>query len=240
METLSQLSDVLALGKRLIAELDADEGRDTLSHWMAHHIAGLMHSLDEEQGQARNEREEACRRAILEVWAHRSSFRRGARPFAKLDRVIDTLEALDPDARSSFYFQSLADRSTKTDELDEAAVHWLSLARSLDRGARTLIGYCVARATEGSTDEASGWVELARKVESTLDTDIRLVRIVIQNASMLKEVVPSDERSVAKELLQRRVESLDELSRASAELRVQLADRIRQLDAGEDAEVVSP
>ena len=117
-------------------------------------------------------------------------------------------------------------------------MQWLRLARSLDRGARTLIGYCVARAAEGSADEAADWVEMARKVESTLDTDIRLVRIVIQNASVLKEVVPADERSVAKELLQRRVESLDELARASAELRGQLADRIRQLDAGEDTEVV--
>ena len=81
METSPQLSDVLALGKRLVAELDADESRDTLSHWMAHHIAGLMHNLDEDHVQGGEEREEACRRAILELWAHRSSFRRGARPF---------------------------------------------------------------------------------------------------------------------------------------------------------------
>jgi hypothetical protein len=232
MEATTQLSDVVNLGKRLVTELDGDENRDTLSHWMAHHIADLIQRLEAQGTGDRFELEAECRRAILELWAHRNSFRSSSRPFAKLDRLLNTLEALDPDSASYFYIGELGARVNIVDLLEEPARQWLDLARSLDRGARTLLGYCISRAAAETKDESASWLELAQKVESTLDTDIKLVRIVIQNAAALKDIVPRDERSVLKEMLQRRVESIDGLAKALADIRGLVIDRIQEIDAG--------
>lgn len=231
MEATTQLSDVVELGKRLVTELDGDENRDTLSHWMVHHIADLIQRLETQGAGDRLEIEAECRRAILELWAHRNSFRHGSRPFEELDPLLNTLEALDPDSASYFYFRELGARVDKVDLLEEPARHWLDRARSLDRGARTLIGYCISRAAAETKDESADWVELAQKVEGTLDTDIKLVRIVIQSAGALKGIVPRDEQSVLKEMLQRRVESIDGLAKALADIRGLLIDRIREIDA---------
>lgn len=232
MEATTQLSDVVKLGKRLVAELDRDENRDTLSHWMVHHIADLIQRLEAQGTGDRLELEAECRRAILELWAHRNSFRSSSRPFAKLDRLLNTLEALDPDRASYFYFGELGARVDKVESQEEPARHWLDLARSLDRGARTLIGYCISRAAAETKDESADWVELAQKVESTLDTDIKLVRLVIRNAAALKDIIPRDERSVLNEMLQQRVDSIDELAKALADIRGLLIDRIREIDSG--------
>lgn len=231
MEATTQLSDVLLLGKRLVAELDSDESGDTLSHWMAHHIAGLMSRLESHGAVGQTGVEEECRRAILELWSYRNSFRGGSRPFGNLEQLLQTVEALDPDRPSFFYARERANRASADSGLDESSRQWLRLAQSIDRGARTLIGYCMSKAAEGAVDQAAGWVELARKVETTLDTDIKLVRIIIDNASMLKDVLPKDEQSAVRELLERRVESLDAMAQASDEIRRKLVERIGELKA---------
>ena len=240
MEATTQLSDVLKLGKRLVTELDADESRDTLSHWMAHHIAYLIQRLEAQGSGDRLELEAECRHAIMELWAHRNSFRSSSRPFAKFEGLLSTLEALDPNSTSSFYFRDLDNLVRQTDDVDEQPEQWLNLARSIDRGARTLIGYCLSRAVADSTAQAAEWVELARNIESTLDADIKLVRIVVQSASVLRDVLPSDERLVMRELLQRRVESIDKLADASANLRSHMLDRIAEIDADQATGLVAP
>ena len=65
-----------------------------------------------------------------------------------------------------------------------------------------------------------------------MDTDLKLVRIVIQNAAALKNIVPPDERAVLKEKLQHRVESIDVHAKALADIRGLLIDRIQEIDAG--------
>lgn len=237
MEATTQLSDVIKLGKRLVTELNADESRDTLSHWMAHHIADLIQRL-EAQGSGNRlelELEAECRRAILELWAHRSSFRSSSRPFAKLEQLFSTLEALDPDRASYFYFRELSDHIDMSVAPDEPTRHWLNLARSIDSGARTLISYCISRAAAEVTDEPAEWVALAQNVVSKLDADIKLVRIVVQSASALKDVLPTDERSAIRDMLQRRVERLDGLADASANLRSLLLDRIAAMDGNQSS-----
>lgn len=229
MEPTTQLSDLLSLGKRLVAELESDESRDTLSHWMAHHIAGLISRIEADGPAGQTELEGECRRAILELWSHRNSFRGSSRPFGNLEQLLQTIEALDPDRSSFFYARELVNSTGGDNQLDEPAKQWLKLAQSIDRGARTLIGYCISKAAEGAVDQAAGWVELARRVQTTLDADIKLVRLIIDNSSTLKVGLPKDERSGISELLERRVESLDAMALASADIRRQLIARIDEL-----------
>jgi hypothetical protein len=187
---------------------------------MAHHIAGLISRIEADGPEGQPD---------LELWSHRNSFRGSSRPFGNLEQLLQTVEALDPDRSSFFYARELANRASADNGLDEPSKQWLRLAQSIDRGARTLIGHCISKAAEGAVNQAAGWVELARTVETTLDTDIKLVRIIIDNSSMLKDVLPKDERSGVRELLERRVESLDAMAQASAEIRRQLVERIGEL-----------
>lgn len=229
MEATTQLSDVLVLGKRLAAELDSDERSDTLSHWMVHHIAGLISRLESHGAESQPGEEDECRRAILELWAHRSSLPGGSRPFGNLQQLLQTVDALNPDRPSFFYAREIGNLTGRGEQLNEQAQQWLKLAQSIDRGARTLVGYCLSKAAEGAVDQAAGWVELARKVQTTLDADIKFVSIIIDNSSMLKDVLPKDERSVVRELLERRVQSLDAMAQASDEIRHLLMERIDEL-----------
>lgn len=84
-------------------------------------------------------------------------------------------------------------------------------------------------AAEGAVDQAAEWVELARKVQTTLDADIKFVKIIIDNSSMLKDVLPKDELSGVRELLERRVQRLDAMAQASVEIRRKLMERIDEL-----------
>lgn len=226
MEATTQLSDVLELGKRIVAELDSSDGVDTLSNWMAHHIAGLISRLESQVGERNASLEVECRRAILELWSYRSSLPRRSRPFSNLEELLQIVEALNPDHPSFFYAREVGNRASTDGELSEPSRQWLSAAQSIDRGARTLIGYCISKAAEDSLNEAADWVELARKVGSTLDTDIRLIRIIIENSSSLADALPADDRSSVLNILKQRVEALDAMAVAMADVRQRLIDRM--------------
>ncbi len=213
-----------------MAEMDSDERGDTLSHWMAHHIAGLISRLESHGAEGQSGLEEECQRAILELWSHRSSLPGGSRPFGNLGQLLRTVEALDPDRPSFFYARELANRAGADNELDGPSRQWLSIAQSIDRGARTLIGYCISKAAEESVNQAADWIELARKVGSALDADITLVRIIIDNSSMLTDALPADERSSVLKVLGQRVETLDLMAEAMADVRQRLIDRMGELE----------
>src|SRR5436190_24365351 len=72
---------VLALGKKLVAELELDEPADTLSRWMAHYVAELMQAAEATDAEQRQEIKDRCYTAILELWQHRSELPGGKRPF---------------------------------------------------------------------------------------------------------------------------------------------------------------
>lgn len=226
MDATTQLSDVLLLGKRLVAELDSDDRRDTLSHWMAHHIAGLISRLESHRAESKAGLEEECRRAILELWSYRSSLPGRSRPFRNLEGLLQTVESLNPDCPSFYYARELANSAGVDNELDVPSKQWLSVAHSIDRGARALIGYCIFMAAEDSANQAADWVELARKVGSNLDTDIRLIRIIIDNSSTLTDALPESDRSSVLNVLRQRVEILDAMALAMADVRQRLIDKM--------------
>jgi hypothetical protein len=64
------------LGERIIEELGLEESTDTLSRWMAHHIAEAITRA--EKGR-RKDKDEAAE-LILELWEHRTSWPRGWPP----------------------------------------------------------------------------------------------------------------------------------------------------------------
>src|SRR4051812_2064411 len=69
--------DVLALGRKLVEELELGPGVDTLGRWMAHHVAELMlnaeHSADLDDRRANEDR---AVDTILRIWDHRATSNR--------------------------------------------------------------------------------------------------------------------------------------------------------------------
>lgn len=83
---------VIALGRRLVEELDMEPGVDTLGRWMAHYIAELIEDAEQTADVAERQiAQERCCTAILRLWEHRSTLPRGARPLANLQKILDAI-----------------------------------------------------------------------------------------------------------------------------------------------------
>lgn len=91
-EESNRSDGVIALGRRLVEELDMEPGVDTLGRWMAHYIAELIEDAEQTADAAERQiAQERCCTAILRLWEHRSTLPRGARPLANLQKVLDAI-----------------------------------------------------------------------------------------------------------------------------------------------------
>jgi hypothetical protein len=67
---------VVRLGERIVAELGLEESTDTLSRWMAHHIAEAITRAEK----GRRKDKDAAADLILRLWEHRTSWPNGWPP----------------------------------------------------------------------------------------------------------------------------------------------------------------
>lgn len=159
MANLSRSDAVIELGKRLVAQLD--DG-DLVGAWMAHHIADLMTAVDQASAREKPSASAACRTAVFELWAHRSTFPRDRRPMQELDPILRALAALDVEGAHHRYFPRALDAAANA-KLPEEAAKWFKFASGIDYTARLLIRYALLRAAATSVDEVELWLDLARE-----------------------------------------------------------------------------
>jgi len=164
---------VLALGKKLADELGTDQRVDTLSCWMSHWIAELMHAADGAVGEERSERMDECGAAIMKLWAHRNALRDGKRPFESLEPIFRTLESLDTETKRFRYFSPPSNPDQSADETPSEK--WLNRAKSADEAARGLVAYCLTKATDLAIDGKDEWIRLAQSVVSDDDYDVQVI-----------------------------------------------------------------
>jgi hypothetical protein len=91
----------LELGKHLVSELKLEESRDTLAKWLAHHVAELVVTAEQEPNPAK--RRKAAKHAvdtILRIWSQRDHLPGDANPFAPYRTILQVLSALSPSAGS--------------------------------------------------------------------------------------------------------------------------------------------
>lgn len=92
---------ILALGERIVRELEMTEGVDTLGKWMAHHLASLI----DEAKSSSDPHATASREAvdlIFRIWEHRGSLPGTADPMSALKRAIDVLDRIGPNSSPFF------------------------------------------------------------------------------------------------------------------------------------------
>jgi hypothetical protein len=174
----SEPSDpVLALGKKLIRELELGDTTDTLSRWIIHYLAGLIKKAERQSAKNRPAVLEECFDAILALWQHRHELPDGKRPFQGLEPVLRALESLDPVNVERRYFPSALPPAGLTEQSKETR-GWLELAEGLDNSARILIRHCLTNAAAGAIDKSQGWVALAERA-GRKEVDLPVLKIII-------------------------------------------------------------
>ncbi len=151
LDALTEPNKVLALGERIVSELGATDGVDTLGKWMAHHLASLIEEAknsDDTQSKAKRDAVDL----IIKLWEHKSSLPGTADPMSQLRRAIEVIERIGPD--SSPYFRQSQDKreqglATLFDGLRQLVAHGvilISLAllwrAVLSRSASGAFGMC--------------------------------------------------------------------------------------------------
>ena len=169
--------EVLELGSRLVEQLDS--GDDLLASWMAHYIAELIDNVEKATAETKAAAQDACAKAILEVWRHRSSLPKELRPFLKLEPILRTLASLDIERTPRRYYAQ--ERGDAEASADEAMREWLDFARDIDDAARFLIRMAIRSAVAGSAASMTPWVKLAKCAELDRNVESSVLEFV-QNA----------------------------------------------------------
>lgn len=216
---------ILALGDRLVEELSLQVSGNTLGRWMAHHVAELLEDARGSAPEAKGEKVEACRRAILELWDHLHVLSSGSRPFEKLEVVTRAIQSLDPDNRIPRYFGSVL-LDAPQGKVGSDSEKWLELATRLDEAAKILIGFFLGEAAKDAVDDADEWVQLAQAAGMADDGTGVVIRFVSDSADVGK--VP-DADGIAKRKLEDRIERLESFTRLAGALAQDLRGRLATL-----------
>lgn len=174
----------MKLGEKILHEMDATATGDTLTRWLAHHIADLITTADHAQTAGTAEEAthaaEQCRRAILDLWAHRTAWPNGWPP-PGARRMAEILNNIDEPA---FGFQqgsrlsalqrlhhqvlaALADEGTAGEPVD-AEQDWLkSYGQLLDVDEHALLALYAGR------DDRAGASAEAPRAKQPADADPR-------------------------------------------------------------------
>ena len=213
---------ILKLGQKIVDEFGLDQTVDTLGRWMAHYIAEKIGDVEAATSEDRAQKMSECSDAILKLWAHRSKLLNGKRPFEEFEPVFHTLQSLDPDDTTPRYFRQARSEANKNDE-DTQTMQWLDLASGIDYTARILIRYCLAVAAQSAVDKSREWVALAEAIAKESDIDIKIVRVITDDADALNSENPDDLGKKEIENLLKRLEGFIHLaSTLSSHLRQQL------------------
>ena len=222
---------VLALGRKLVAELGLDQSVDTLSRWMAHYITELIHGAETAEPEKRQELMSRCCAAILDLWRHRREMPDGKRPFEDIEPILRALQSLDPNQSAPRYF-AVARAGSRDNGEEFASKKWLDIADGLDYSARILIRYCLTHAAQTALDKSQEWIALAEAVGADEGIDLAVVRFIANETELLNSSTADE--SVRGEI-ESRLKRLDAFVAAANVLADELRRHLRPLTEPEDA-----
>lgn len=87
----------MAFGRQIVSELGLEPGVDTLSKWMAHHIAELITDVESQTDpEVKRNKETQAAESISKLWQHRSKYDNRINPLHDLKPILQVLQTLDP------------------------------------------------------------------------------------------------------------------------------------------------
>lgn len=214
--------EVSALGKKLVQELSLNDSVNTLERWMAHYIAELIHNAENAPADEKPALQAECAAAIMDLWEKRHSLPNGKRPFEDMESVFCTLEQLNTQKKTPFYYQSALSEAQEAAEKDSVK-NLLDTALSIDHVAQMLIKYCLSEAASNAAEQSSEWVALARALDHKPDLDVKVVTRLLGAGE-----VP--EKSTDHENLRREIgyylENLEEFTKLLKKLEEHLREKL--------------
>lgn len=97
--------DILELGKYLVHELGLEDGNDTLGRWMAHYLAELIVTAENDSSVAvRAKARKEATEIILKLWERRANLPGNAYPLAPYKHVVKVLDRLRPGENPFSFF----------------------------------------------------------------------------------------------------------------------------------------
>ncbi|WP_371602241.1 hypothetical protein OG345_04920 [Streptomyces sp. NBC_01220] len=158
----------MKLGEKILQELDAARTDDTLTRWLAHHITELITTANRTRATGTADEAtyaaEQCRRAILDLWEHRTAWPSGWPPpgVKQMAEILNSINA------PTFGFQqgsklsqlqrlhhevlaALADEETMNETVDTAQSWLESYGQLLDVDERELLELYAGRDDRAAT-----------------------------------------------------------------------------------------
>lgn len=164
MDESSHSDAVLALGRKIVEQLNLATSVNTLGRWMSHYIAELICKCESVETEHKADVQKECFDTILALWKHRSELPNGTRPFEDLEPITRAIESVDPEGKPR-YFRPARPSDFPVDDESEAK-KWLELADALDYSAKLLISDCLAQAAHEIRDKDKEWVKWVELAEA--------------------------------------------------------------------------
>ena len=222
---LPRFDEVVALGRKLVDELDEGPRPDTLGRWMAHYVAELIDAAENAPQEELAASRRKCFETILELWSHRSDLPPGRRPFEDLEPIGRALESLDPGNETPRFFAEARPGVAGAEEGPQTRT-LLEFVDGVDSAARVIIVHALADAARTALDKSREWVALAEAA----GRNPRYVGIVI---SFVSEEGRRDEQAEqverSRELLVDRIKRLDNFRELAAFVSEDLRKRLDAL-----------
>lgn len=205
MERSEHFEATVALGKKLVSELDLEHSVDTLGRWMAHHIAESIQQIEVASVDEIDARKRSLRDSILALWDHRSALPNGTRPFEEIEPILRAMESLDPESQRFRYLSSSWGLDSEHEESEETT-RLINTAKGIDYAARILINYCLSSAARSALDKTKSWVKSIEEAGLEDTVEVQLVRFISNQDELTSASEPDDGQ---KEVLRERYEKLD-------------------------------
>jgi len=220
MVSLARSDAVVALGKRLVAQLEADD--DLLASWMAHHIADLLAQAEAAAPDERGAAEGTCAQAILDLWRHRNVLPQHLRPLDEVAPILRALAFLDLNPQDIRYYPSPM-RAAVLAGVKGDVKHAIELALGVDYTARVLIRMLLQQAAAAAVDDVVPWVELARAAGAEDGGEQRLLELML-NEDETENAEDESIRAVLRDRLNRLEAFAGAAAAEATELRKRLGD----------------
>lgn len=199
-------TEALILGKLLVKELGLEESVDTLSRWMAHHIAQKMSNIESATGNEKQVAEAECFETILKLWKHRAYYQAGNKPFENYEPIFRTLYGINPNSEKPYYFQQEYSNVDDSDAIEDPVKKQLLIASQIDKTARIWLKAVFRKAAECAMDKKTEeWIYAAAPFSNNNDESQLIIRILYEMSDENKVVDDKEEMTA---LINKRIDQL--------------------------------
>jgi len=177
MENLELQKKIINLGKLFVKELKLETSVDTLSRWMAHYIAEKITIAEKSDGVEKQDAEKECFNTILQLWQHRASLPHESQPFMNFEKILKTLNNLNPEKEQPFFHRSLRNQDTNTNIFENFDLNsigdCMDMVKGIDKSARIWIEFLLRKAARNVADEnVKEWLENSVHLSDSADSQI--------------------------------------------------------------------